>query len=399
MKYIQGYDSHRRARQADSVNEEFIGALFNFVKNMFNKVKGAINKVKGGKKCEEIYKKYLQIINNEIAKKANIELSITATLQAEPAETDRQAAQQKAAAERKTESLVVNEAEEPKLTPEEIEEQNKKSEEAGAEEGEKNKNIGLSALKEKKKLIEQIITIYKNRALKEMDLVLKNYGGAEKNPKLAQVIDNFKDQFQVDLLSAQMKYLEKSGDKNAANKLATELQKRNKELAAKWNLDRVEFATVKVGDLTLNIGGLYRYNSSQGVKTIKIKKSSETPGEVIATYVYGDTKDKEQSFKAANIDDKFVPEVNSEYAYWSNTNNAGIKVKVLGKPDEKGLVEVQFGDNKFKVYAGALVGDGKAVDLSGMNPGEKKPEAQGQKEGQGGEEKKEGQGGEEKQAA
>jgi hypothetical protein len=382
MRYIQGYDSHRRARQADSVNEEFLPGLFNFVKKMFNKVKTAINKIKGGKKCEEIYKKYLSIINTEISKKANIDLSINATLQAEPAETDKQAAQQKQAAEQKKNESAINEAQEPKLTPEEIEQMNKNAEDAGAQEGDKNKKIGLAALKEKKKLMDQIITLYKNRAIKEMDVILKNYGGAEKNPKLAQIIDNFKDQFQIDLLSAQMRYLEQSGDKNAANKLATELAKRNKELDAKWNLDKVEFATIKVGGLTLNIGGVYRYNSSKGIKTIKIKKVSQTPGEVIATYVYGDTKDKEQSFKAANIDVKFVPEVNSEYGYWSNTNNAGIKVKVIGKPDAKGLLEVQFGDNKFKVYSGALVGDGKTVDLSDMNPEQAKPQENKEGEGQ-----------------
>lgn len=391
MRYIKGYETHRQTRQEDAVNEELLG-LFSFVKKLFGKVKAAINKVKGGKKCEEIYKKYLQIINNEIAKKANIDLSITATLQAEPAPEQKKS--EPAPEQKKNESAArVNEAEEPKLTPEEIEEQNKKADEAGAEEGEKNKKIGLAALKEKKKLIEQIITIYKNKAIKEMDILLKNAGGAEKNPKLAQLIDNFKDQFQVDILTAQMKYLEKSGDKNMANKMATEIQRRNKELEAKWNLDRVEFAKVKVGDLTLNIGGLYRYNSSKGVKTIKIKKASEAPGEVMAVYTYGDTKDKEQSFKAANIDAEFVPQAEGEYAYWSNTNNAGIKVKVIGKPDKKGMVDVQFGDNKFKVYTGALVGDGKTVDLSTMNPEAQKPEGQGEKK-----EGAEGQGTEEKQA-
>ena len=398
MRHIRDYDSHRAARRGEAaVNEEFIGALFNFAKKMFGKVRGYIRKIKGGKECDAIYKKYLQIINNEISKKANIDLNITATLQAEPNAAKQQAGEQQPGQQQPGQqqsgeqkqnssashswtrsSRVYEYMVEPKLTPEEIEKQNQEAEKAGEEEGENNKKIGLAALKDKKSVIEQIIKIYKNKAIKEMDLVLKNRGGAEKNPKLAQIIDNFKDQFQIDILNSQMKYLNKSGDKAMANKLATELQKRNKELEAKWNLDTVEFAKIEVDGKKLNVGGLYRYNGSKGVKTIKVVKVSPNPGEVIATYTYGDTKDKEQSFKAANIDLKFVPEVNGEYAYWSTTNNAGIKVKVLSKPDKKGMVDVEVGDNKFKVYRGALVGDGKKVDLSGMNPKAEKKEAEGQ---------------------
>jgi len=392
MRYIRGYDQHRKNR-VGPVNEEFIGGLLNFVKSMYSKVKAGINKIKGGKKCEEIYKRYLQIISTEIAKKANIDLSISATLQAEPAETEKQAVEKKPVPQNASVKWsgggLLAEAEEPKLTPEEIAQQNKSADEAESAQGEKNKKIGMVALKEKRKLIDQIIALYKAKALKEMDLILKNSGGAEKNPKLAQIIDNFKDQFQVDLLSAQMRYLEKSGNKNEANKLATELQRRNKELAAKWNLDRVEFAKIQVGDKSLNIGGIYRYNGSRGQMTVKVKRVSPTPGEVIATYVYGDTQDREQSFKAVNIDDKFVPEIEGQYAYWSNTNQAGIKVTVVGKPDNRGMVEVSLGDKKFRVYSGALVGDGKEVDLSVMNPESQKPQSQGgQKEGQAGEEKK-----------
>ena len=389
MRYIKTFEAHRAADQP--INEEFVGAIFNFFKNMAGKVANWINKVKGARQCQEIYKKYLGIMNQEIARKANIDLNIMATLQTDPKEIAKQEQEQKKQQQEQQKQPVkqndsatwtagspINEAEEPKLTPEEIAEQNAKAQQAGQREGEQNKKIGIEALREKKKIIQQIIDLYKAKALKEMDNILKNMGGAAKNPKLSTIIDNFKDQFQIDMMNAQMAYLEKSGDKNEANKLATEIQRMNKELAAKWNLDRVEFAKLKVGDLTLNVGGMYRYNSAKGVKTIKVIRASEAPGEVIASYTYGDTKDKEQSFKAANIDTKFSPQVNGEYAYWSTTNNAGIRVKVLSAPDEKGMVDVQAGDNKFKVYAGALVGDGKTVDLSEMNPEEKKQgEAQG----------------------
>jgi len=395
MRYIQGYDAHRRTRTEEVTNEGILSGLFNFVKKMYGRVKTAINKVQGAKKCEEIYKRFLDQIQADISKKANIDLNISATLQAEPneAEKPKEPGQQQQQTKQNASALwsggtPVNEVQEPKLTPEEIEQMNSKADEAGAKEGEKNKKIGMAALKEKKKLIEDIIKLQKDRALKQMDAILKNYGGAEKNPKLAQVIDNFKDQFQIDIMTAQMKYLEQSGDKAVANKLATELAKRNKELAAKWNLDNLKFASLKVGGVDLKIGGLYRYNGSKGVMTIKVKRASQSPNEVIATYLYGDTKDKEQSFKVANIDTKFVPQVGSEYAYWSNTNNAGLKVEVVGKPDADGLVEVKAGDNKFKVYAGALVGDGKVVDLSAMNPGEAKSQEnkEGEGQAQGGEE-------------
>ena len=50
------------------------------------------------------------------------------------------------------------------------------------------------------------------------------------------------------------------------------------------------------------------------------------------------------------------PEKEKDYDYYSKSNDGIISVKVLSdKPDDKGLVEVQSGENKFKVDAGALI--------------------------------------------
>ena len=160
-------------------------------------------------------------------------------------------------------------------------------------------------------------------------------------------------------LNAQVKYLEKSGDKNAINKIAAERNKLAKTLDAKYNtLDKTESINIKTEDgREFVVGKPYRYKTADGIKTIKITKKSDNPDEIIATYVsdkFGKTE--EQSFKLANIEknDEFKPTIGDKYKYFSKDRNDIIDVEIVTEPDDKGLVKVKTDKGEFNVLKGAL---------------------------------------------
>ena len=65
--------------------------------------------------------------------------------------------------------------------------------------------------------------------------------------------------------------------------------------------------------------------------------------------------EKEKSFFVKNLDD-FKPEVNKEYAYYSNKNGTKDNVTVItGKITPAGNIEVKSGEKIFKVPSGALM--------------------------------------------
>jgi hypothetical protein len=204
--------------------------------------------------------------------------------------------------------------------------------------------------------MQNILNLYQNKALKEMETIITRLGGREKNPKLSIIIDNKKDEFRLAFLNAEIKALEQGGDRTTANKLATERNKLAKQLDAKWNLENVEYAEVDVGNGNkYKVGLPYRYKTEEGGKSIKIIRKSDKPGYVVASYNSGPTKGKEQNFQVANIETGFKPEIDKQYNYYSQTNDKTIRVKVISDLDKKGMVEVQVGENKFKVHSGALM--------------------------------------------
>ena len=78
-------------------------------------------------------------------------------------------------------------------------------------------------------------------AIKEMDAILKKYGGASANPQLDIIITSKKDQFELDYLNAQINYLEKSGDKVESAAIA----KKRDAIAKKIEADYKDFDTKK----------------------------------------------------------------------------------------------------------------------------------------------------------
>jgi hypothetical protein len=206
-------------------------------------------------------------------------------------------------------------------------------------------------------VIQKIIDIQKKNAKKEMTKVLQKYGGAEKNPDLKELIDARIDEFDLALLNAQMDYLNQAGDKEAIKKVTANRDKKQKEIQASYaKIGTDATKEIKVGDKTMMLGKKYRYKTANGVKTIVIKGEAEgEEGKIKAAYTFGDTKDQEQLFTAANIDTEFKPVKGNKYGYFSQNNDKVIEVTVTADPDANGMVAVKTGKNEFNVEVGSLL--------------------------------------------
>lgn len=229
MKYIKTFESHRTSKNTETVNEEFLGAIGKFFGNMFKKAKERINKTKGGQEVEAIYQKYLDLISKEFAKTAKVELNLAAAAR----ENEGTGAVPKKESLDTEDSNVINEAEE--------------TDDAPAAEGESpatpevDAKTAVAQLKSKKTVLDQIIKKLKEMALKEMDAVLKKYGGAAANPQLEIIITAKKDQFDLDFMNAQISWLEKAGDKTES----IAISKQRDAIAKKIEADYKDFDSKK----------------------------------------------------------------------------------------------------------------------------------------------------------
>jgi len=363
----------------DFINQNINEGLFSWLGKMFKKAAEKYRKVQGGNEIKSIHDKYMKLIEDEIKKQANVDLEFSGEEKSK--EQQKKSVQTVEKFILDYNNFILNEAETKteeqnkqedqgdlkQENPNEKQpdnekpndEQNKTKEITDKTEEGGDKTMTAETLKKKSQIIQKIIDINVNKALKEMDNVLQKKGGAEKNPQLKVLIDLQKDEFQMAYLNAQVKYLEKSGDKNAINKIAAERNKLAKTLDAKYNtLDKTESINIKTEDgREFVVGKPYRYKTADGIKTIKITKKSDNPDEIIATYVsdkFGKTE--EQSFKLANIEknDEFKPTIGDKYKYFSKDRNDIIDVEIVTEPDDKGLVKVKTDKGEFNVLKGAL---------------------------------------------
>lgn len=210
MKYIKTFESY-------SINEGIFGSIGKLFGNFFKKIKQDINKIAGGEDVEVIYQKYLQSITDQLSKQANVELNLMAA---------------NASAEGKTQATTES-----------------KIYEEAPEYSEKDAKMSVETLKKKKTLIDQIVKKYKDLAFKEMTNVLNKYGGASKNPQLEVIINAKKDQFDLDVLNAQIAYLEQSGDKTMIPSITKDRDAIAKKIAQDFkgfeNIKAIEYV---VGD-------------------------------------------------------------------------------------------------------------------------------------------------------
>ena len=333
---MKNYDQFITNKNNQQINEGF----FDVFKKLVGKITGYFNKIKGGKEVKVIYDKYITLINNEFKKQANVDLNIGAE-------------------QIKKESIVydyksfINEELEQKTDDTDV--SNLLGGTTGTTSGTTTDNkMTVDTLKKKTAILDKIIALYVDKAMKEMSAVLQKYGGAEKNPKLKVIIDNQKDQFTLDYLEAKILYLEKAGDKTIINQMKVERDKLSKDLNNRWN-SFDEAGNVKEGGQLL-VGVYYRYNTDEGIKTIKMVKQSPNNGKIIATYVFKDDGQiKDQDFDTKNIDTVFVPVTGTTYNYYSETNKGIVKVKIdKYDPLTKQVDVTSEKGNKFKAHVGAL---------------------------------------------
>lgn len=241
MKYIKTFESHRSSKNTETVNEEFLGAIGKFFGNMFKKAKERINKTKGGQEVEAIYQKYLDLISKEFAKTAKVELNLAAAAR----ENEGTGAVPKKESLDTEVSDMINEADDAPAA----------EGDAPAADGEApatpevDAKTAVAQLKSKKTVLDQIIKKLKEMALKEMDAVLKKYGGAAANPQLEIIITAKKDQFDLDFMNAQISWLEKAGDKTESIAISKQRDAIAKKIEADYkDFDSKKAVTYKEGD-------------------------------------------------------------------------------------------------------------------------------------------------------
>jgi hypothetical protein len=254
MKYVRSFESFRNNRKEEVLNEEILG-LGKLFGGLFKKMKGYINKIKGGKDVEAIYQKYTKMIQDEINKQTKLNLDIMAASSGEDKSNLAAAAKGEQKPEVKSGEQKVEQQKASKFYSKSI---GKRIFEADATAGQpaagqpaagqpaagqpaagqpaatdkpaEGEKVDLKILKAKKGVIDQIVKKYKDMAMKEMDAILKKYGGAAGNPQLDKIITAKKDQFELDMLNAEMSALEKSGDKAGAAEIGKQAAEINKKI-------------------------------------------------------------------------------------------------------------------------------------------------------------------------
>ncbi len=142
MKHLKDFQSHRNS---EKINEEIFGAIGKLLGGFFKKMGENIRKTKGGKEIEAIYAKYLQLIDDNLKKTANLDLNLVSVDKAAKIK----------------ESRLILEADEI---------------DADKKAAQTNAKMSADTLRAKKTILDQVLKKFKEMALKEMDEVLRKMG-------------------------------------------------------------------------------------------------------------------------------------------------------------------------------------------------------------------------------
>lgn len=319
--------------------EELNEGLIDWLKGLFKKAEANIQKVKGSKEIEKIYQDSLVEIDKQIATQTKIKLQL------KNAGPESESTTETGTTAKKEGYSFIKEAEEADIPTEAVQ--------AAAPKEEK---VNVKDLNAKLKVIQAIIKKNKDIALKKMNLVLTKYGN---NADLKTVIQIKQDQYELDLLEAEAKFLEGSEDPAAKTQLKT-TQNKIKELSQKKSdaaskIGKGAEAEIEVGDKKFKVGFPYRSN---GRPMIIVDKIEGDDNSVTAKWIFGKNADKEQKFNVNNIELEFKPDPKKEYYYY-NDDKKMVKIKpVSDKVDDNGLVEVGIVGGEegktFKVKSGRL---------------------------------------------
>lgn len=307
MKHLRNFESYRNS---EKINEEIFGAIGKLLGGFFKKMGENIRKTKGGKEIEAIYTKYLQLIDDNLKKTANLDLNLVSADEAAKIK----------------ESRLVLEADET---------------EADKKASQVNAKMSADTLRAKKSILDQVLKKFKEMALKEMDEVLRKMGGAAKNPDLNIIINTKKDQFELDFLNAKIAYLETSGDKT----LLPQIQKERDGIAKKIELAYKDFGTkkpveYKEGDLVI-----YLLQGKTKDQWDPNKKPEEQTGIVAVNKI---SKIEGDKFKLLDKEGKETIEKT--------------EVEILGKAESP--AEVKVGDKIRYNKKDGTVADAEVIDIS-----------------------------------
>jgi hypothetical protein len=312
MKYIKTYESYRSSVNSsdEPVNEEIFGAIGKFFSNMFKKAKERINKTKGGNEVEAIYQKYLGLIDAEFSKNAKVELNIAAAARAEE---DKNAVPAKKESIENTNLDKVNEADVPGGAIDD------------APAADTDSKTAVEQLKTKKTILDQIVKKLKDMAIKEMDVVLKKYGGAAANPQLEIIINAKKDEFELAYLNAQIGWLEKAGDKTETIKIS----KQRDAIAKKVEADYKEFDTKKAVQYKEGDSVIYLLKDKKK-EDYKADKKPEEQTDVVG--VHKISKIEGDKFTLLDKDDKpTIVKTGAEIIGKANAEGTGEEAKAEGE--------------------------------------------------------------------
>ena len=346
----------------DIINEGFFG-------NLFGKLWASIKSIKGGKELQQIYNKYVDIINKELEKaKLSIRLNKEGE-QVKQGEQAKPAGEQQpkpAGGQQQNNSLNFNyfdklyEADQPNTNTDQQQNTDQKPEEKQKVPFDKS---------EHQKLL-KILNLQKAQAKKEMDKVLTNLGGGEKNPKLSLMINTFMYKFDLALIDAEF---EKSGDKTL------EVQKKKLETNITANMKNIQKGSeIVVGNKKFKLNTPYQYNAGGKIKTIVVTGKSDDND---ATKVKGKFLSAEKEYGGQQIEQPFrinyiktdfgigkeKPAKDTEYMYFSKKQNKVIPVKVITEPNKNGSVQIQGKDISGAVW----VNSGALIPIKKKEEGEK----------------------------
>jgi len=368
MKYIQNYESFKTGGETGHVNEEFLGAIARGIKNLFQKGAALVNKIRGGKEIEAIYQKYLDQIQDQFKKTANVDLNISAAGKGMPQGTGGTSGTAGAAGTSGTAGAAGTSGTAGAAGTSGTAGAKKESvsyEGAGKVfEADQNAKLAVDTLKKKKAIMDQIVAKLKEVAMKEMDAVLNKFGGAAKNPQLAAILQTKKDQFDLDYLNSQLAYLDAAGDKTMAPEIIKKRDAISKDIEAKMKeIENLKPADYKEGDEVIYL--------LKGKKPEDYKKDKKPEDQKSVVGVHKIVKIEGDTFTLE--DEKGQPTIKKEIE------------EIMGRTEGSGESEFKEGDtviyllkDKKKTDWDALSdeekanpGEGKAAEIVGVKPIEK----------------------------
>ena len=341
-KIIKNYENFKNV---ETTNEELLGLdkLVTGIKNLWKKGQDKIKNIKGGKEIEDIYQKYLTILQKEISNKAKITLNLAAVSKGDTAVN--------------TNPLAAAALTPQITTPKKESVSNKIILEAG-EQQPVDPKVSVNTLKTQQALIKQIIDANIIKMNAEFNRIVDKY---KKDPQilanLNSLIDIKKQDIKLAMMNAEMSYLQPFVDQvPEAKTMFTKLEQDSKKMTTEVTKKIDELGTLK--STGMNYDSINKIYTSDNKKVIFL-----LPGKDMKLY---DSKKKlsEQSEIVGVGEIKALNNQNNDTSVTVNYEDKDIKMgygKIIGQaPEENAQTTGEGNTELFKSY-----GVDKPEDLVG----------------------------------